>query len=260
MPDNKFTLIGFLIVISIIAILCSLLLPCFSNAKYMTQASRCRSSQRQLGVIFQMYGEDFKDNLPPFKEADSGCYWFSYCGSLYKGGYLRPKNRYYAAKILQCQSAKYILEKFVSNDAVEINGCYILNARYPFLNPEGGIDWNSDVLYQSINLKWIVHPSAFALPGDSGRNFFGTMTLSELGFVHLSKSMILHGDGHSGDYARGGCPAQSAKSRFWTGSRQALKNDLLTIISQRLGIRKQQLVFLREKELNSNGIIKEIQS
>lgn len=52
MPDNKFTLIGFLIVISIIAILCSLLLPCFSNAKYMTQASRCRSSQRQLGVIW----------------------------------------------------------------------------------------------------------------------------------------------------------------------------------------------------------------
>ena len=61
---NNFTLIELLIVISIIAILASLLLPALGKAREMAYMARCKSNLKQLGLIISMYSGDYKEFFP----------------------------------------------------------------------------------------------------------------------------------------------------------------------------------------------------
>ncbi len=64
MRKNHFTLIELLVVIAIIAILATLLLPALQKARSTAQASDCRSRQKQIGMAFVMYGNDFEQYIP----------------------------------------------------------------------------------------------------------------------------------------------------------------------------------------------------
>ena len=59
-----FTLIELLVVIAIIAILAALLLPALVRAKDAALSVSCRSNLRQLGIVYHLYNEDFKNHLP----------------------------------------------------------------------------------------------------------------------------------------------------------------------------------------------------
>ncbi len=61
---HAFTLIELLVVIAITAILASLLLPALGNAKQQAKLIKCVSSQRQIGMAFQLYESD-NSKFPP---------------------------------------------------------------------------------------------------------------------------------------------------------------------------------------------------
>jgi len=65
-----FTLIELLVVVLIIAILASLLLPTLAGAKVKANKLSCVSNLKQLQVAYQMYVEDYKDQLPPNQKSD----------------------------------------------------------------------------------------------------------------------------------------------------------------------------------------------
>lgn len=60
-----FTLVEILVVICIIGIMASLLFPVFNSARESARKASCANNQRQLGVAFLAYCDDYKDTLPP---------------------------------------------------------------------------------------------------------------------------------------------------------------------------------------------------
>lgn len=62
---SAFTLIEALVVISIIAVLLTVLVPALRHARGLARAAACMASQSQFGVAFRLYAEDWNYYLPP---------------------------------------------------------------------------------------------------------------------------------------------------------------------------------------------------
>ena len=59
-----FTLVELLVVIGIIALLIAILLPALSRARENAKNAQCLSNLRQLGMVYQFYANDYKDQMP----------------------------------------------------------------------------------------------------------------------------------------------------------------------------------------------------
>jgi prepilin-type N-terminal cleavage/methylation domain-containing protein/prepilin-type processing-associated H-X9-DG protein len=59
-----FTLIELLVVIAIIAILAAILFPVFAQARDKARAASCLSNVKQMTLAFNMYAQDYDENLP----------------------------------------------------------------------------------------------------------------------------------------------------------------------------------------------------
>jgi prepilin-type N-terminal cleavage/methylation domain-containing protein len=74
---SGFTLIELLVVIAIIAILAAILFPVFAQAREKARQTSCLSNEKQLGLAFMQYTQDYDETFPFAYHApyDSGWGW-----------------------------------------------------------------------------------------------------------------------------------------------------------------------------------------
>ncbi len=82
---HRFTLIELLVVIAIIAILAAILLPALSQARERARSSACQGNIKQLGLLVNMYANDYQNWYPSARAYDDNGNW-SYI--MTKFGYL----------------------------------------------------------------------------------------------------------------------------------------------------------------------------
>ena len=70
--QKKFTIIELIVVISIIAIIASMLLPSLNKAREKARNTACINNEKQIGVFFLVYANDYEDYLPGM---DSNSYY-----------------------------------------------------------------------------------------------------------------------------------------------------------------------------------------
>lgn len=76
---SAFTLIELLVVIAIIAILAAILFPVFAQAREKARQTTCASNEKQLGVAFIQYVQDYDEAYPGPSAANTyGIGWASY--------------------------------------------------------------------------------------------------------------------------------------------------------------------------------------
>lgn len=71
--SRGFTLIELLVVIAIIAILAAILFPVFARAREAARKSSCLSNEKNLGLAFLMYAQDYDETLPAVPFPFGGC-------------------------------------------------------------------------------------------------------------------------------------------------------------------------------------------
>jgi prepilin-type N-terminal cleavage/methylation domain-containing protein/prepilin-type processing-associated H-X9-DG protein len=203
--SNGFTLIELLVVIAIIAILAAILFPVFGRARENARRSSCQSNQKQLGLAYLQYRQDYDEQFPFVFWADPGG-WTPSAGYSFTAIYPYIKN----GQVLQCPSNTGIGIVFSTDSANPKS--------YPAGSPITHYTTNSYINYKGawnkpapVSEASIPEPSTTIMALDmtdkssarapmidswGGQIFPETSTNQRQGFVHLDGANYLYIDGH----------------------------------------------------------------
>jgi len=81
--QSGFTLIELLVVIAIIAILAAILFPVFAKAREKARQTTCLSNEKQLGLGFLQYTQDYDETFPFGNNGDFAAYPVGWAGAIY---------------------------------------------------------------------------------------------------------------------------------------------------------------------------------
>lgn len=74
-PDKKFTIIELLVVISILAILCTILLPVLNSAQGKAEEILCKSNLKAIAFAAASYSSDNADWIHPHSSQNTQYFW-----------------------------------------------------------------------------------------------------------------------------------------------------------------------------------------
>lgn len=193
---NGFTLIELLIVISVIAILTSLLLPALQKSKQVARTIKCTGNLKQIGFAMCYYLDDNNETFHPtyLSYAD---YWpamyFTYLG-LDKA--TTPQQKYSASGVYACPTQKtwdydapyisYGYNAFLFGDS---NYATVPN-KPPYPNPQAGV-----------KLSMIKTPSAQLTHVDTWKDNntstgYSRLNAARMCMRHNRGANVLYADGH----------------------------------------------------------------
>jgi prepilin-type N-terminal cleavage/methylation domain-containing protein/prepilin-type processing-associated H-X9-DG protein len=188
-----FTLIELLVVIAIIAILASILFPVFARARENARRSSCLSNQKQIGLGFMQYVQDYDEKYPP---------QYTYVGP----DTTRNINESWNS-LLQPYIKSTQLFNCPSNDATY--GAAIV--AYNYNDAIGHMDWGtyapvSAAAIQSVSTTWMM--AEWSSPHYGSQSRFGAVyppsyTLTGVDLknstrmnIHLGGMNVAYADGH----------------------------------------------------------------
>ena len=194
MKQRNFTLIELLVVIAIIAILASMLLPALSQARKKSQATKCTSDLRQIGVAINLYMADWdsffrSQNATTASENGDSSGRILWPVVLMKNKYIEKSN---SLDLFQCPSSPL-------SEARQESPFYTYGAAYGnlgfSLKPPGtqkvltklvlaGDSWA--ISKQAPQFRMWFTPSSSSSRADYGRPYL----------VHAGRGNMLCGDGH----------------------------------------------------------------
>jgi prepilin-type processing-associated H-X9-DG protein len=191
------------VVISIIAILASLLLPAITLVRTSARAITCQSNQRQIGMALQAYALDWDGMMPPAIEMVQNVTW-----SVLVTDYIEVDSSNLATKkigVWRCPENKK-----------QVTALLGFTGYSEFYNSYGANGWNHSNLpwdgnFLSAPVARIGHASDLFAMGESayyrmdrsintGANCIGAAPGSGLSFiryVHRGRSNMLYADNHS---------------------------------------------------------------
>lgn len=120
-----FTLVELLVVIGIIAVLSAILFPAFTSARERARQIACLNNEKQIGVAFMQYVQDYDGCFPLLQPSGNNAYRWTYAISPYTTAKYGAKNDLY-----HCPSAPTVSDYGYS--MYETNPWVVLNSTTPF--------------------------------------------------------------------------------------------------------------------------------